>query len=202
VSVSILGTVAVPISSVRQRSMIAAPPPPTGSTRFAVSAGCAPLKLAICREILARDELTLLAAALCLGVSMLALELSRAGMSAAATGASPERYYLALGDSIAYGIQPAKVRAGAPPSGFDSGFVDVFSARLRGLAPKVRVVNYSCPGESTKTFIAGGCPWLAEKRQLHDPFRVAQLTAALSFLRAHRLGAGAADRSAHGPHRR
>jgi lysophospholipase L1-like esterase len=131
-------------------------------------------------------KLTLLAAALCLGVSMLALELSRAGMSSAATGASPERYYLALGDSIAYGIQPAKVRAGAPPSGFDSGFVDVFSARLRGLAPKVRVVNYSCPGESTKTFIAGGCPWLAEKRQLHDPFRGAQLTAALSFLRAHR----------------
>lgn len=98
---------------------------------------------------------------------------------------APQQYYLALGDSITYGVQPAKVRAGLSPSGFHTGYVDVFAARLRALAPRIRVVNYGCPGESTKTFIAGGCPWLAEKRQLHDAFRGAQLAAALSFLRAH-----------------
>jgi lysophospholipase L1-like esterase len=96
----------------------------------------------------------------------------------------PQQHYLALGDSIAYGFQPPK--ASAPPSGFHTGYVDVFAARLRALAPKIQVVNYGCPGESTKTFIAGGCPWLADGRRLHDTFRGAQLAAALSFLRAHR----------------
>ena len=69
--------------------------------------------------------------------------------------APPQAYYLALGDSIAYGVQPPKASAGLPPSGFDTGYVDFFAARLRALAPKIRVVNYGCPGESTKTFIAG-----------------------------------------------
>ena len=98
----------------------------------------------------------------------------------------PRAYYLALGDSIAYGVQPAKVDAGLPPSGFRTGYVDVFAARLRRLAPKIRVVNYSCPGESTRTFINGGCPWLAEQRRLHDAFTGTQLQAALAFLRTHR----------------
>ena len=70
---------------------------------------------------------------------------------------SPQSYYLALGDSVAYGAQPAKMSAGLPPSGFNTGYVDVFAARLRTIAPKIRVVNYSCPGESTKTFVDGGC---------------------------------------------
>jgi lysophospholipase L1-like esterase len=98
----------------------------------------------------------------------------------------PQAYYLALGDSMAYGFQPAKASAGLPPSGFHTGYVDVFGARLRALAPKIKVVNYGCPGESARTFIDGGCPWLAERGRLHDAFKGAQLTAALAFLRAHR----------------
>jgi lysophospholipase L1-like esterase len=111
---------------------------------------------------------------------------SQAGTTTRALPELPQRYYLALGDSIAYGIQPAKVNAGLPPSGFHTGYVDVFAAQLRALAPKIRVVNYSCPGESANTFSSGGCPWLAEGRRLHDAFRGAQLDAALAFLRAHR----------------
>jgi lysophospholipase L1-like esterase len=72
-----------------------------------------------------------------------------------------------------------------PPSGFNTGFVDVFARRLRKLAPKLRVVNYSCPGETAVTFVAGGCEWLAGGRALHDAFRGAQLDAALAFLHAH-----------------
>src|SRR5436309_3431579 len=98
----------------------------------------------------------------------------------------PQRYYLALGDSIAYGFQPAKAKAGLPPSGFNSGYVDVFAARLRAIAPKIRVVNYGCPGESTKTFIHGGCSGRRDVKRLHDAFKGAQLDAALAFLRAHR----------------
>jgi lysophospholipase L1-like esterase len=100
-------------------------------------------------------------------------------------GSAPKRYYLALGDSIAYGIQPAKVNAGLPPSGFHTGYVDVFGARLRGLVPKLRIVNYGCPGESTKTFLAGHCPWRDEAQRLHDPYTGSQQRAALAFLNAH-----------------
>ncbi len=99
---------------------------------------------------------------------------------------APQAYYLALGDSIAYGFQPAKARAGLPPSRFNTGYVDVFAARLRTIAPKLRVVNYACPGESTKTFIHGGCPGRGDVRGLHDAYKGAQLEAALAFLRAHR----------------
>jgi lysophospholipase L1-like esterase len=98
--------------------------------------------------------------------------------------ASPRSYYLALGDSITYGFQPDKAD-GAPPSAFDTGYVDVFAARLRKLSSKIQVVNYGCPGESTVTFTRGGCPWLAEGMKLHDAFRGSQLEAALLVPRAH-----------------
>ena len=95
---------------------------------------------------------------------------------------SPQSYYLALGDSIAYGFQPNK--PAARPSAL-AGYVDPFAARLRQLSPNIQVVNYGCPGESTVTFTRGGCPWLAEGRKLHAAFKGSQLEAALSFLRAH-----------------
>ncbi len=97
----------------------------------------------------------------------------------------PQSYYLALGDSITYGYQPDKAKPGARPSDFDTGYVDVFAARLRKLSPKIQVVNYGCPGESTVTFARGGCPTLAEGVKLHDAYRGSQLKAAVSFLRAH-----------------
>lgn len=96
---------------------------------------------------------------------------------------SPQSYYLALGDSMAYGFQPTK--ANAPPSAVHTGYVDIFSARLRKLSPKLRVVNYGCPGETTVTFAHGGCDWLKHGGKLHDAFRGSQLKAALSLLQAH-----------------
>jgi lysophospholipase L1-like esterase len=113
------------------------------------------------------------------------LTLTAGAFAAGVAQPAPRDYYLALGDSMAYGIQPTKAAKGLPPNGFDTGYVDVFAARLRTLAPGIRVVNYGCPGESTVTFTKGGCPWLAEKRRLHDAFRGSQLAAALAFLRAH-----------------
>jgi lysophospholipase L1-like esterase len=104
----------------------------------------------------------------------------------AASSAQPKRYYLALGDSIAYGIQPGKVDKGLPPAKFNTGYVDVVAAGLRKQTPRLVVVNYGCPGESTVTFVRGGCPWLTEHRKLHNPFRGTQLAAALAFLKTHR----------------
>jgi lysophospholipase L1-like esterase len=118
-----------------------------------------------------------------LAAVLVALTLGASAAGSAST--APRDYYLAVGDSMTYGIQPAKASIGLPPSAFDTGYVDVFAAQLRALAPGIRVVNYGCPGESTVTFRKGGCPWLAEGKRLHDAFRGSQLAAALAFLRAH-----------------
>jgi lysophospholipase L1-like esterase len=85
---------------------------------------------------------------------------------------------------MAYGFQPTK-KPGARPSAYNTGYVDVFAARLRKLAPKIHLVNYSCPGESTVSFAKGPCPTLADGVKLHDPYRGSQLAAAEAFLRAH-----------------
>jgi lysophospholipase L1-like esterase len=116
------------------------------------------------------------------------LALAVGGITAAAQELKfdpPKRYYLALGDSIAFGYQAAKHRAGLPPSGFNAGYVDVFRARLQEIRPSLTVVNYGCPGETTTTFIAGGCLSNLIGFPLHDPFSGAQLDAAVTFLRAH-----------------
>jgi lysophospholipase L1-like esterase len=120
------------------------------------------------------------------GVALPALILISAVLVVAGRGATaPGSYYLALGDSIAYGIQPTKLKPGARPSDFGTGYVDVVAARLRKTSPGLRVVNYGCPGESTVTFARGGCPAFADRIKLHDTFRGSQLKAALTFLRAH-----------------
>ena len=113
----------------------------------------------------------------------MAVVLALSGTAAGVDRKGPQRYYLALGDSIAYGFNPGKA---AQPSPSDTGYVDLFAARLRKLSPKIAVVNYGCPGESSVTFAKGGCSFPREGGKLHDPYRGAQLKAALSFLRAHK----------------
>jgi lysophospholipase L1-like esterase len=97
----------------------------------------------------------------------------------------PKGYYLALGDSIAYGFQTSKALAGLPPDAFNTGYADVFAARLRQLRPRIATVNYSCPGESTATFLLP-CIWKASGHALHNDYPGSQLDAALAFLAAHR----------------
>ena len=98
---------------------------------------------------------------------------------------APKSYYLALGDSITYGFQLSKARAGLPPSAFNTGYVDDFGARLQQIRPGIMTVNYGCPGETTASFINGPCPWTDGGGQLHDSFSGSQLDAAVAFLRAH-----------------
>jgi WD40-like Beta Propeller Repeat len=55
------------------------------------------------------------------------LTLTTAAVASAAPGPKfnpPRSYYLALGDSYANGLQPAKWSAGLPPSAFNTGYVD------------------------------------------------------------------------------
>jgi hypothetical protein len=98
----------------------------------------------------------------------------------------PKQYYLALGDSLPYGFQQVKFDVGLSPSAFNTGYVDVFAARLRELRPNISVVNFGCPGETTTSFVAAPCFFTTLGGALHDPFTGSQLTAAVAFLRAHR----------------
>ncbi len=90
-----------------------------------------------------------------------------------ATG--PSDYYLSLGDSLAYGYQPY------PPIRQGFGFYDDLAAGLERVHPGLQPVNFGCPGESSVTFINGGCPFAAAVNYSHP-----QLTTALAFLKAHR----------------
>jgi lysophospholipase L1-like esterase len=124
------------------------------------------------------------------GAALAALALT-AGAATAASASPPPRlvppksYYLALGDSIGYGFQTSKALAGLPPDAFNTGYADLFAARLRQLRPRIATVNYSCPGESTATFLLP-CIWKASGHALHNDYPGSQLDAALAFLAAHR----------------
>jgi len=86
---------------------------------------------------------------------------------------APRHFYLALGDSLAYGFQPNGV--------FNAGYVDDLSGRLGTVRP-ITTVNYGCPGETTSSFTALHC---TSSLQPHDNYSGDQLDAALAFLAAH-----------------
>lgn len=88
--------------------------------------------------------------------------------------APPASYYLALGDSLALGVQPdsagASIRTG-------QGYADQLYAGWHRRLPGLRLVKLGCLGETTGTMIHGGvCHYRAGS----------QLAAAAAFLRAHR----------------
>jgi lysophospholipase L1-like esterase len=94
-----------------------------------------------------------------------AITLAVVGLATPAAGHDTTRYYLALGDSLAYGYQPVR------PLDRTEGYVyQVHAAR-----PGLTLDNLGCPGETTTTMIDGGiCAG--------GP----QLATAEQFLRAHR----------------
>jgi len=107
------------------------------------------------------------------------------GIAPAQAAAGEQRYYLSLGDSLAFGFQRAKAEAGLPPAAFETGYADLLARLEHGRRP-LSLVNYGCPGESTTTFITGACPWQAAGLPLHDTFVGPQLDAAVTFLKANR----------------
>jgi lysophospholipase L1-like esterase len=104
--------------------------------------------------------------------------------AAAAPAQPPGRYLLGLGDSLTFGYQPWRYLFDA--DSFRTGFVDVLAVQLAALRPDIRAVNYGCPGETTASFLEGGCPY-NRFLPLHDdyPAETPQLDQALAFLREH-----------------
>jgi lysophospholipase L1-like esterase len=85
----------------------------------------------------------------------------------------PKKYYLALGDSLAFGYQP--------DLDFSHGYVDDFYSNLQGHGVQ-SLANMACPGETSNTFINGGCSYSYLRKYLYIG---AQLAAAVHFLKAH-----------------
>lgn len=88
-------------------------------------------------------------------------------------------YYLALGDSLAWGYQPDSAGNGVKSG---HGYADDLAAYLREHGNRnLDYVNLSCPGETTGTMLDGGCPLLAGSGQSYS----VQEDAAVAFLKAH-----------------
>jgi len=100
----------------------------------------------------------------------------------------PKKYYLALGDSLAFGFQWRIFNQhfpSVPPELFANGYVDSLAHMLGQVRPDIQTVNFGCVGETTNTFIRGGRLYTAQGFQLHDGYSGSQLDAAVTFLRAH-----------------
>jgi lysophospholipase L1-like esterase len=100
----------------------------------------------------------------------------------------PKHYYLALGDSLAFGFQFATFNQNfptEPPTAFSTGYADNFVKMLQGLRPESQLMNFGCPGESTVTFIQGSCPYTEKGFLLHNNYAGSQLSVAVTFLQDH-----------------
>jgi lysophospholipase L1-like esterase len=95
-------------------------------------------------------------------------------VSASAADKVPATYYVALGDSLAQGVQPNANGASVETR---AGYPDLVYAALHRSRPSLSLIKLGCPGETTVTMINGGI--------CHYPGG-SQLEAAGAFLRQHR----------------
>ena len=115
----------------------------------------------------------------------LALTAIAAGLvTAPIVGADRPVYYVALGDSLATGAQPASsgvVNHLAAANGTNRGYVDVLHAALREAIPGLQLRNFGCGGEGTVSMIEGGFGF--DYRCGYG--KTSQLDEAVEFLDAH-----------------
>lgn len=87
--------------------------------------------------------------------------------------AAVKQYYLALGDSLAFGFQPN--------FNADQGYAMQWWSELQRHGSR-SFVDYGCNGSTSGEMIKGGCPG---HLLLHNYYQGPQLTAAIAFMRAH-----------------
>lgn len=121
-----------------------------------------------------RPLLTVLGLAGLLCAAVTGCAASTARLSGAERQAPPATYYLALGDSLAQGVQPDAAGVSMPTQ---DGYPNQLYTILRRSQPGLRLVKLGCTGETTGSMIhGGGCHYQGGS----------QLAAAAGFLRAHR----------------
>jgi lysophospholipase L1-like esterase len=118
-----------------------------------------------------------------------------ASSGAIPASAAPSHYYLALGDSLAFGFSFVRFYETYPAATlsanvFHTGYVDDLALALRAIRPDIQVVNLSCPDESTVSYLQGPCPYVSPTPPflpfpLHTQYTGTQEVAALTFLKAH-----------------
>ncbi len=133
-------------------------------------------------------------------IAALVVGVPAAGAASPPKHKSPRVVYLAMGDSLAFGYQQAKVIANLPnpnPSLFDTGYVDVFqfgssltsSTGFNASFPGVQSVNLGCPGETSYTLLAAtnattGCTTYPFSIHVNHP-GLTQIQKAVSVLNAN-----------------
>ncbi len=112
-----------------------------------------------------------------------------AGAAAAPGTASHEArgVYLALGDSVAFGYRPLTV---TPPATYLDARNFTSYANYTAKATGLRLVNASCPAETTATMLSAtaadfGCRQYRSLFPLHASYPGTQLRYALRFLKTH-----------------
>jgi lysophospholipase L1-like esterase len=127
-------------------------------------------------------RLTIAAAPAALISLFLLLQVAPVRGASVRSGTPRARYYLALGDSLAQGMQPD---AGGITLDTAQGYADQLYARIRRRIPELTLVKLGCGGETSSSFLSGrgnpdaiilGC----------NPPGGSQMAAAERFLRAHR----------------
>jgi lysophospholipase L1-like esterase len=94
-------------------------------------------------------------------------------------------YYVALGDSLATGAQPARsgeLNGLHAADGTHRGYVDDLYAAERATVPNLQLRNFGCGGETTQTMITGGT--FFDTRCGYKT--TSQLDQAVAFVQAHR----------------
>ena len=92
--------------------------------------------------------------------------------ASASTAGPAVPYYLALGDSLAVGLQPSS--SGDVPT--SNGYVNDIYSVYRRLMPRLQLEDLGCSGETTSSMIEGGsCPYSLGN----------QLEQAVAFLQSH-----------------
>jgi lysophospholipase L1-like esterase len=119
-----------------------------------------------------------------LSLLIILLEQVTAKHAFGATDDSSSGLYLALGDSISFGFIPNAGYEYVNPRNF-IGFPDYASR-----ASDLRLVNASCPGETTASFSSStaldrGCRYYRSLVPLHVAYTSTQMDFAIDFLKAH-----------------
>ena len=113
-----------------------------------------------------------------------AVALASLAAAAAAPAAGQPVYYVALGDSLAAGHQPAPsgtLNHLLAANGTNRGYADVLYHLKRATIPNLQLRNFACGGESTTSMREGGLP-----HDLRCGYgNTTQLAEAVAFLRAH-----------------
>jgi lysophospholipase L1-like esterase len=92
------------------------------------------------------------------------------------------RYYVALGDSLAQGMQP---NAAGLTVETDDGYVDDIGAWAAHRIPSLQVIKLGCGGDTTASLLTGKGNDAAAKLLHCDRQGGSQLAAAVSFLKSH-----------------